>query len=122
MSSPAPDGPTDRPFSEIARAFGAGAAAAEAVYEAFLRARFWCEAGDRPGVEALSDEVPIFTSEAELARARGPVRWFSTTGADLLDLSRGDHQLLVDMNGPAPLRLRPGAVRRSAVVEIDWRS
>src|SRR5205823_5544807 len=79
MSSPAAHGPTGRPFSDIARAFGAGEADAQAVYEAFLGARFWCEAGDSPGVEALGSPgagvVPVFTSEAELAQARGAVRW-----------------------------------------------
>ena len=126
MSSPAAHGPTGRPFSDIARAFGAGEADAQAVYEAFLGARFWCEAGDSPGVEALGSPgagvVPVFTSEAELAQARGAVRWLSTTGADLLDLVPGDHQLVVDMNGQTPLCLRPGAIRRGAVVEIEWRS
>jgi hypothetical protein len=122
MSAPAPGGPTDRPFSDIARAFGAGEADAQAVYERFLGARFWCEAGDRPGVQALAGVVPAFTSEAELAAARGAVRWFSTTGADLLDLVPRGYQLVVDRNGHVPLRLRPEAIRRRAVVEIDWRS
>jgi SseB protein N-terminal domain len=126
MSSSAPQGPADAPFSDVARAFDAGEADAHAVHRAFLRSRFWCEAGDRPGLQALgapgAGVVPVFTSEAELARARGAVRWFSTTGADLLDLLPDRYELVVDIQSDVPLRLQSAAVQRGSVVEIDWRS
>jgi hypothetical protein len=64
----------------------------------------------------------VFTSEAELLKARGAVRWFSTTGADVLDLIPGGYELVVDMQGVTPLRLQPAAVHRGAVVEIAWRA
>lgn len=126
MSSPAPQGPTGPPFSDVARAFDAGEVDAHAVHDAFLQSRFWCEAGDRPGLQALgapgAGVVPAFTSEAELVRARGAVRWFSTTGGDLLDLLPDRYELVVDIQSEAPLRLRSAAVQRGSVVEIDWRS
>jgi SseB protein N-terminal domain len=126
MSSSDTGEPSDRSLGEVALAFAAGEADAHAVHEAFLRATLWCEAGDQPGFQALGTPgagmVPVFTSETELARARGAVRWFSTTGADLLDLLPEHYDVVVDIAGEAPLRLRPAALRRTVVAEIDWKA
>lgn len=90
-------------------------------FERFLACRFFCEAGARPGFLAESSPsdpiMPIFTSEAQLARHRGPVAWFSTTGADLLDLVPAGHRLVVDQSSDTPVVLDPGATRRGVRLE-----
>ena len=118
--------PGRRTLADVARAFSAGEADAQTLHEAFLAATLWCEAGDRPGFQAFGTQgsgmVPVFTSETELARARGAVSWFSTNGADLLDLVPEGYDLVLDMAGETPLVLRPAALRRTVVAEIDWRA
>jgi hypothetical protein len=47
------------------------------------------------------------------------VRWFSTTGTDLLALLPDGYDIALDVAGPSPLRLRPAALR--SVVEVRWR-
>ena len=74
----------------------------------------FCERGATPGFRALgvphAGVVPVFSSVEQLALARGAVPWFSITGADLLtQLPRG-YDLVLDIAGPAPLRLRTGAL------------
>ena len=119
-------GPGRRPLADVARGFAAGEADAHALHEAFVAATLWCEAGDRPGFQALGTPgagmIPVFTSEIELARAHGAVSWFSTTGSDLLDLVPEGYDLVLDMAGETPLLLRPAALRRTVVAEIDWRT
>jgi hypothetical protein len=65
--------------------------------------------------------VPVWTSEVELARSIGAGSWFSTTGADLLDLLPDGYDLVLDPDGDAALRLRPSALRRAPAVTVDWR-
>jgi len=65
--------------------------------------------------------VPGWTSEAELARSIGSSAWFSTTGADLLDLLPAGYDLVLDPDGDTALRLRPSALRREPAVTVDWR-
>ena len=93
-------------------------AAAEHHFRLFAGATLLCEAGGRPGFLAVATEdgpvIPVFTSEAELARFRGAVGWFSTTGADLLDLVPDGYDFLIDPGGDHPLRVQPGATRRMA--------
>ena len=85
----------------------------------------FCEAGERPGFLAVGSPgdgfIPVFSSEAELARARGAVKWFSTTGADLYGLVPNGYDLLLDVAGLAPLRLSPSAVEGTAAAEAGWR-
>jgi hypothetical protein len=94
-----------------------------ALHAAFLAATVYCERGDRPGFRALGEPgagvVPVFSSIEQLALARGTVDWFATTGADLLSELPAGYDLLLDMGGPAPLRLRPSALRRQVVIEVD---
>jgi hypothetical protein len=93
------------------------------VHAAFLAATVYCERGDRPGFRALGEPgagvVPVFSSVEQLALARGTVDWFATTGADLLSELPAGYDLLLDMGGPAPLRLRPSALRRQVVIEVE---
>lgn len=64
--------------------------------------------------------VPVFSSERELVRARGPVRWFATTGADVLGLLPEGYDIVLDMAGDFPLRLRSAALRRHTRTEVGW--
>ena len=115
-----------RSLVELARDIATGEATPQELHEAFSAAVVLCEAGERPGFVALGPPgggfIPVFTSEAELVRARGPVRWFATTGADLFGLIPEGYDLILDMAGPVRLRLRPSAVQRCTVAEVDWRS
>ena len=103
----------------------AGSAGVQELHRAFLRATVFLQAGDRPGLMAFGAPpeglVPVWTSEAEFARSVGPSAWFSTTGADLLDLLPAGYDLVLDPGGDAALRLRPSALRREATVTVDWR-
>ncbi|HKY74613.1 MAG TPA: SseB family protein [Acidimicrobiia bacterium] len=112
-------------LAEVASDAAAGRATPQELHDAFLKAQVVCEAGDRPGFVAVGPPgdgfIPVFTSEVELARARGPVRWFATTGADLFGLVPEGYDLILDIAGLAPLRLSPSAVQRSTVAEVDWR-
>ena len=114
-----------RPLAEVAADVAAGGAGAEELHAAFLAATVYCEAGDAPGFVAVGPPgaglIPVFSSEAELARARGAVAWFSTTGADLLSQVPEGYDLGLDLAGDAPLKLRPAALRAATAVEVDWR-
>lgn len=114
-----------RCLAEIADDFAAGRATPQELHDAFLSATVFCEAGDRPGFVAVGPPgdgfIPVFSSEAELVRARGPVKWFSTTGADLFGLVPDGYDLILDSAGPAPLRLNPSAVQGTAAREADRR-
>lgn len=74
----------------------------------------FCERGTDPGFRALgvpdAGVVPVFTSVEQLALARGAVGWFSMTGADLLDQLPPGYDLVLDIAGTFPLRLRTGAL------------
>lgn len=66
-------------------------------------------AGGQPGFLAVLTEdgpaIPVFSSEWQLAQFRGAVRWFSATGADLLNLMPIGYDLILDPAGPNPIRL-----------------
>ncbi len=74
--------------------------------EAFVSARLYCQAAERPGTLALGEPgagvVPVFTSLDGLTAyvtARGEsegARWFSTLGGDLLTLLPAGYGLLID--------------------------
>jgi hypothetical protein len=95
--------------ADVARDVASGAAGPGELRRELRAARIYCERGARPGFEALGrpglGAVPIFSSTDQLALARGAVRWFSLTGADLLDLLPAGYDLLLDLGGEAPLRL-----------------
>jgi hypothetical protein len=103
-------------LAEVAEEFAAGRATPHDLHEAFLSATVFCEAGEQPGFVAVGPPgdgfIPVFSSEGELARARGPVKWFSATGADLFGLIPDGYDLILDIAGPAPLRLSPSAPER----------
>lgn len=82
----------------------------------------YAERADTPGFRALgaprAGVVPVFSSLDQLALARGAVPWFSVTGSELLDLVPPGYDLLLDMGGFTPLRLRTEALTRRPAVDV----
>ncbi len=101
-------------LADTARNVARGVADSRQLHDVLLTAVVFCERGDAPGFRALgaphAGVVPVFSSVDQLALARGPVPWFSMTGADLLDQLPPGYDLVLDIAGPAPLRLRTGAL------------
>lgn len=97
-----------------------GEADPQSVLTALLSATVFCEAPEAPGVMTAETEqgpvVPVFSSLAELAAARGPAAWFSTSGQDLLGVLPAGHDLLLDPAGQTPVRLHTAAVRAAVHV------
>lgn len=109
-------------LADVARDVALGAAGAGELHEAFLAAIVYCERAERPGFRALgaprTGVVPVFSSPEQLALARGTVPWFSVTGAELLDLLPSGYDLVLDIAGSTPLRLRPQALTARPVLDI----
>jgi hypothetical protein len=93
-------------LAHVLRRESTAAGAGRASFQAFQRARLYCEAMDKPGVVAVGPPgkglVPAFTSPEALAHyvtakggSREP-RYFSTLGADLLGLLPDGYAVLVD--------------------------
>ena len=111
-------------MADVAAEVASGQSTPQELHEIFLTATVFCEAGEGPGFVAVGSPgaglVPVFSSERELLRARGPVRWFATTGADVLGLLPEGYDVVLDMAGDSPLRLRPAAVERGTKTEVGW--
>ncbi len=123
MAAPPPAPPPAPALADIARDVAAGAAAPAELHAALLGAAVYCERGATPGFRALGAPgdgvVPVFSSPEQLALARGAVPWFSLPGSELLDLLPEGYDLVLDMGGGTPLRLRSAAVERRVLVEIE---
>lgn len=82
----------------------------------------YCERGDNPGFHALgaprAGVIPVFSSPEQLALARGVVPWFSMRGADLLDQLPPGYDLMLDIAGSTPLRLRAEALTARTTLEL----
>ena len=85
--------------------FLAGKCEAPQLHEAFTESTVYCQAAERPGFVATGEPdrgwVPVFSSLPELARyavARDEpdMGWFSTTGADVLELLPEGYGILLD--------------------------
>jgi hypothetical protein len=109
-------------LADLARDVALGAAPPSQLHEAFLGAVVYCERGAAPGFQALgssrSGVVPVFSSPDQLALARGTVPWFAMTGADLLDQLPAGYDLVLDIAGPTPLRLRSGALTAGPALDL----
>ena len=109
-------------LADVARDLALGAATPEQLHATFLAATVYCERADTPGFRALgaprAGVVPVFSSPEQLALARGTVPWFSVTGAELLGLAPPGYDLLLDMGGSTPLRLRTAALTARAAVYV----
>jgi hypothetical protein len=112
-------------LADVARDVAEGDATPADLHAALLASTVYCERGTAPGFRALgapgagAGVVPVFTSPEQLALARGTVPWFSLTGGELLDLLPEGYDLVLDLGGRSPLRLRTAALERRIVVEID---
>jgi hypothetical protein len=110
-------------LADVAREVASGVATPAALHAALLRATVYCEQAPSPGFCALGPPgagvVPVFSSPKQLALARGAVPWFSLPGVDLLDLLPAGYDLLLDAGGGTPLRLRPAALERRVVLQIE---
>jgi len=109
-------------LADVARDVSVGAASPQQLHRAFLDSVVYCERGETPGFRALgaprAGMIAVFSSPDQLALARGAVGWFSLAGADLFDLMPPGYDLVLDMAGPTPLRLRPGAMTRRAALDV----
>lgn len=103
----------------VARGLAIGTASADDLHAAFVASTVYCERAERQGFRALGTPgdgvVPAFTSAEQLAIARGPVPWFTLSGAELLDLLPAGYDILLDIGGAHPLRLRPVARGRGRI-------
>lgn len=109
-------------LADTARDVALGVADSRQLHEVFVSAVLFCERGTGPGFRALgvpgSGIVPVFTSVDQLALARGAVAWFSLRGGDLLDQLPTGYDVVLDIAGPAPLRLRTGALTIRPAVSL----
>jgi len=109
-------------LAEAARDVALGRADSRRLHEVFLAATLYCERGTDPGFRALglpdAGVVPVFSSVEQLALARGTVGWCSMTGADLLAQLPAGYDVVLDIAGPHPLRLRPAATGVQATISL----
>jgi hypothetical protein len=110
-------------LADVARDVAAGSATPADLHAAFLAATVYCERGAAPGFRALgapgAGVVAVYSSEEQVALARGTVPWFALTGNDLLDQVPDGYDLLLDPGGAAPVRLRPAALVRRVSVDVE---
>ncbi len=113
------------PLADVAGAFKRGAASTQELFAAFVAATLYSPAPPEPGVHIVKvkgdDVVPVFTSEAELAKFMGRARWFSTTGLDLLSLLPPGVTIGLDMASFHRLQLDPAAVRLGYALYLSAR-
>lgn len=109
-------------LADVAADVALGDAGPHELHRAFLDSVVYCERAGGPGFRALGPAgagvVPVFSSPEQLALARGTVEWFAVTGAQLLDLLPAGYDLLLDLAGPAPLRLRPSALTARTALDL----
>lgn len=111
-----------RRLPEVAAAAKRGELPAQDLLDCFMGARVYSPAPPRPGVHVMEiggeRVVPVFSSEAELARFVGQGEWFSTTGADLLTLLPTGVVLGLDLASPHRVRLDPAATELERVLYL----
>ncbi len=111
-----------RPLAAVAREAKAGTASPEELLTSFVRSRLYLPRPPRPGVPTMVVKghkvVPVFTSEAELARFAGRCDWFCTDGLDLLGLVPPGVVVGLDLASAHRLQLDPGAVRLDYVLRV----
>lgn len=128
-----------------------GEASPQDVFDAFVRARVYCErpeepgfltmtapeppAGDAPPRSRILDLatptadptpsparlVPVFTSLEQFQLFTDGGAWFSTTGADLLDLLPPGLDIWLDPAAEHTVRLASAAIATEPVLHISYR-
>lgn len=109
----APQGaPYQNPYPEAAppsladavRAFTGGQMTVEDFQSVFITSKVYCPRGERPGFLALHNTpqpvIPMFSSLKELRRYAGKdSKFFTVTGAEVLDLLPTGYGFALDMEG-----------------------
>jgi hypothetical protein len=101
------EGPPAPPASQLTEAvesFASDVVSAEDFQSVFLVSKVYCPRGERPGFLALHDTpepvIPMFSNLEQLRRYAGKSsRWFSVTGAEVLDLLPTGYGLVLDIEG-----------------------
>ncbi|MEU9356068.1 SseB family protein [Streptomyces griseoloalbus] len=140
-------------LAEVVRRAKVGEASPQDVFDAFLRARVYCERPDEPGFLTVTAPthpnpgtsrssrildlatgpdtaadvtppdrlVPVFTSLEQFQLFTGGGAWFSTTGADVLDLLPPGLDVWLDPTAEHTVRLSSAATRTEPVLHISYR-
>ncbi|MQY12769.1 hypothetical protein SRB5_29080 [Streptomyces sp. RB5] len=96
--------PSPPSLAEAVKAFTAGSLAVEDFQQIFATSKIYCPRGDNPGFLALHNTqqpvIPLFTSLKELRRYAGrESKYFTVTGAEVLDLLPTGYGFVLDMEG-----------------------
>ncbi len=102
LSSQSP--PPSPSLAQAVQAFADGAMAVEDFQDVFIASKVYCPRGDNPGFLALHESqepvIPLFSSLRELHRYAGKdSRWFTVTGAEVLDLLPEGYGMVLDLEG-----------------------
>jgi hypothetical protein len=117
-SMPGAQPPTLTPaLADAIRAFAIGAMTPEDFQDIFAVSRVYCPRGDKPGFLALHDTpepvIPMFSCLAELRRYAGEQsRYFSVTGAEILDLIPEGYGIVLDIDGEHRVMFDAGAIEQ----------
>jgi SseB protein N-terminal domain len=96
--------PSPPSLSDAVRAFTTGSLQVEDFQAIFITSKVYCPRGERPGFLALHNTpqpvIPMFSSLKELRRYAGKdSKYFTVTGAEVLDLLPTGYGFAMDMEG-----------------------
>ena len=138
-------------LAETVRRAKDGRASPQDVFDAFIHARVYCERPEEPGFLTIAAPelaagdasprsrilelaitasyptplptrlVPVFTSLEQFELFTGEGAWFSTTGADLLDLLPQGLDVWLDPAAEHAVRLASSATAVETVLHVSYR-
>ncbi|MGA5701807.1 SseB family protein [Peterkaempfera bronchialis] len=96
--------PSPPSLADAVRAFTSGGLTVEDFQAIFITSKVYCPRGERPGFLALHNTptpvIPMFSSLKELRRYAGKEsKYFTVTGAEVLDLLPTGYGFALDMEG-----------------------
>jgi hypothetical protein len=96
--------PSPPSLADAVRAFTTGGLPVEDFQSIFITSKVYCPRGERPGFLALHNTpqpvIPMFSSLKELRRYAGKEsKYFTVTGAEVLDLLPTGYGFAMDMEG-----------------------
>ncbi|MFC1418411.1 SseB family protein [Streptacidiphilus cavernicola] len=96
--------PSPPSLADAVRAFTSGGLPVEDFQSIFITSKVYCPRGERPGFLALHNTpqpvIPMFSSLKELRRYAGKEsKYFTVTGAEVLDLLPTGYGFAMDMEG-----------------------